>query len=85
MDNLKKKDIDDADGDYLRGKKYGFNEAIDEMEITAPYRCPICYGTGKVPQGFYLSDGRSWISSSMEKETCRSCGGSGIVWEASNG
>ena len=43
-----------------------------------PYKCPICSGSGLVPNGFY-----GFISPSDSSTTpicCRSCGGSGIIW-----
>jgi len=45
-----------------------------------PHKCPVCHGTGKVDRGFYSSDTGAWSSSSMGREMCLSCGGSGIVW-----
>lgn len=44
-----------------------------------PYLCPVCKGTGNVQGGFYQStSGHSvWYNA---LETCRSCGGTGIVW-----
>lgn len=44
-----------------------------------PYKCPVCGGTGIVPNGFYSQTSGQWSSASPE--TCRSCGGTGIVWE----
>lgn len=38
-----------------------------------PHRCPVCLGKQTVPAGFY--DG------STEVEKCRSCGGTGVVWQ----
>ena len=45
-----------------------------------PYRCPICNGKGIVPNGFYLGVASTWSGTSVAPETCRACGGSGIVW-----
>ena len=42
-------------------------------------RCPICYGKGKVPAGFYeLTD---YVSSTdiKQPEICRACAGSGVL------
>lgn len=43
--------------------------------MTGDEKCPICNGRGEVPAGFYSGapspDGR--------RETCRTCGGSGLV------
>lgn len=47
-----------------------------------PHQCPVCFGVGNVPGGFYLRVGvTEWSSTSCAPEPCRSCGGSGIVWE----
>lgn len=42
--------------------------------------CPVCYGKGIVPNGFYLTTSGFNTVSSNAPETCRSCGGQGIVW-----
>ena len=42
-------------------------------------KCPVCDGTGKVPNGFYSSTSGEWVSTSAVPETCRSCGGTGWV------
>ncbi len=46
------------------------------------YRCPICGGTGLVPNGFYSQIGnyKHGLSASASPETCRSCKGTGVVW-----
>lgn len=47
-----------------------------------PYKCPICNGTGTVPNGFYNQNLDGWYTSTTTRdETCRSCNGTGIVWE----
>lgn len=43
-------------------------------------RCPVCNGSGLVPNGFYMQTSGSWSTNSTAPETCRSCGGTGIVW-----
>ena len=43
-------------------------------------KCPVCYGKGIVPNGFYRSTGETWTSSSITPESCRSCKGEGVVW-----
>jgi len=43
-------------------------------------KCPVCYGKGIVANGFYSTTEQAWSSSSTTPETCRSCGGKGIVW-----
>jgi len=44
-----------------------------------PYRCPICNGKGLVPCNFY-SFSTFNVTSAATPETCRSCGGNGILW-----
>lgn len=47
-----------------------------------PHRCPVCYGTGYVPAGFYLHPGGyPYSTSSVAPEPCQSCGGCGVLWE----
>lgn len=48
-------------------------------------RCPICEGCGLVGGGFFDSSGsideygnRTWVSGNAS-ETCRVCGGSGLI------
>ena len=43
--------------------------------------CPVCNGVGKVASGFYSRSGDCpfWVSSSVNPEICRSCGGKGWV------
>ena len=44
------------------------------------HKCPVCEGKGQVPAGFYyLNTSPSVINTSPE--TCRSCGGKGIIFE----
>jgi len=48
--------------------------------MSSPYRCPVCQGRCTMPQSFYLviNTGSTLMSGGVE--TCRSCGGRGIVW-----
>ena len=46
-----------------------------------PYCCPICGGKGLVPSGFYLGVGPTVGVTSTSPDQCRSCMGSGIIWE----
>jgi len=46
--------------------------------MAVPYRCPICGGAGVVPAGFYSM---GIVSTLFVPETCRSCNGTGIVWD----
>jgi len=41
--------------------------------------CPVCYGRGFVPAGFYDSTGLTWVSTTTGNETCRSCSGKGYI------
>lgn len=59
------------EGDICLGSTYSRN--------TQPYRCPVCLGRGFVEPGFYFLGGCSTTSAS--NETCRSCNGSGIIWQ----
>jgi len=52
---------------------------INKMKI--PFKCPVCNGTGRVSRGFYDAIGvDNWTTSDATPETCRSCGGTGIVY-----
>jgi hypothetical protein len=54
--------------------------------MAIPYKCPICNGTGLVPNGFYRAIGVvDSITNSVGPEQCKSCNGTGIVWDYSNG
>ena len=46
------------------------------------YKCPVCEGRGFVYNGFYQTLQDYYTSSSTATETCRTCGGKGIVWDA---
>jgi hypothetical protein len=48
--------------------------------MSTPHRCPVCQGRGTVDQSFY-SRGQS--TSAIGTETCKSCNGTGILWEPS--
>ena len=45
-----------------------------------PYRCVVCNGNGKVPNGFYSQTSGTWASASTEPEMCRTCSGTGVIW-----
>lgn len=40
--------------------------------------CPVCGGRGTVPPGFY-GDFEYGLGTTNARETCRSCGGKGIL------
>lgn len=76
-----------SDGSHV----YGYNTGMclcgalapwqAQQPKTAPYRCPVCEGKGKVPNGFYTAIGvESWATSDITPDTCRSCNGTGVVW-----
>ena len=44
-----------------------------------PYCCPVCGGKGLLPHGFYIPS-KAFSSCSTEPETCRTCGGTGVIW-----
>lgn len=46
-----------------------------------PYKCPVCDGRGFVPNGFYNTTTQEYVSVNTIPETCRSCGGTGIIWD----
>jgi len=48
-----------------------------------PYTCPVCCGRGLVPMDFYLSQ-TGELGSIIGNEQCRSCKGTGIVWNEDN-
>ena len=52
------------------------NVNMNKQKTIKPYTCPVCEGRGTVPWGFY----NSWSTMGVHPETCRSCGGTGIVW-----
>ena len=48
-------------------------------EYKSAVACPVCYGRGFVPEGFYNSTGLTWASNGTGTETCRSCSGKGYI------
>lgn len=42
------------------------------------YKCPVCMGSGLVPNGFYLNAFNN-TTSQVTSEKCRTCNGSGII------
>jgi len=42
-----------------------------------PHACPVCKGRRTVPPGFYAD---SPAGTGTGEVTCRSCGGTGIIW-----
>jgi hypothetical protein len=46
----------------------------------APYRCPVCYGTGEVP-GYFYDPSNSGSTTFPATQVCHTCNGKGIVWK----
>jgi len=50
-----------------------------------PHKCPVCVGRGHMPYDFYLDVGKGKNSLraivTTDPVRCRSCKGTGIVWE----
>jgi DnaJ-class molecular chaperone len=44
----------------------------------SPHRCPVCFGKGKVPAGFY-DEYDGYTTAVKQPETCRGCGGTGVI------
>lgn len=44
-----------------------------------PHCCPVCNGRGFLQAGFYNPFG-ALGNVTIGEETCRSCGGTGVVW-----
>lgn len=56
-------------------------DKVERLRAT-PHQCPVCLGVGQVANGFYARVGtQTWSAASLEPERCRSCDGSGVVWQ----
>jgi len=55
------------------------------MSKTIPHKCPVCFGCGKMPREFY-PDLRDFGNTAMWKPyvNCRSCWGTGLVYESTD-
>ena len=53
---------------------------FDALVEIKPHTCPVCYGNGKVSNGFYNSTSGHWSTTDVTPEKCRSCDGSGVIW-----
>ena len=64
-----------------KAEKWGIEECVflGDNEETKPYRCPVCGGRGLVPNGFYSFCADS--TTAITGETCRTCGGKGVIWK----
>ena len=58
---------------------YGLYEPLS-VPHPSPYRCPVCDGSGIVPNGFYNQTSGQWSTTDATPDVCRSCNGTGIVW-----
>ena len=47
-------------------------------------KCPVCYGSGLVPPGFYDPQPRAggWYITVPLREMCRACAGRGVIVES---
>ena len=45
-----------------------------------PHCCPVCNGTGRVPNGFYRAVLGYGTTTNATPESCLSCMTTGIVW-----
>jgi len=51
--------------------------------VSQPYCCPVCAGKGLVPPHFYEAVGvRETTAYGTAPEVCRSCQGTGVLWQA---
>lgn len=48
----------------------------------SPHKCPVCEGRGTMQHGFYSHGINS--TTAINYETCRTCGGTGVLWDSSN-
>ena len=55
------------------------NWEIEFHQNKQPYKCPVCGGSGLVPNGYYNQTSGVWSTTSTTPETCKSCNGTGIV------
>ncbi len=67
----------------VMGTVYGCiktGSAVQETGELTPHRCPVCDGSGLVPEGFYMQTSGHWSTTVTMPEQCRTCGGTGVVW-----
>lgn len=43
----------------------------------AIFLCPVCRGSGRTSDGFYIQE---WALGLPETEECRTCHGAGVIW-----
>ena len=49
--------------------------------MTSPHKCPICEGSGKLPDNSGFPYLNTTTGTSISMKTCHGCSGTGIVWE----
>lgn len=74
------------DGEHFDGKLMDvaielLNEEQELLKLLPPHCCPICGGNGLVSGAFYTSLLGSVGTGDRITEECRSCKGTGIVWQ----
>lgn len=67
--------------EQLTGRDCGAHGSQVYGHGLTPHRCPICYGRGIVPVGFYSTTEMLWSAGSTGPETCRACKGTGVLWQ----
>lgn len=61
-------------------KTYDERMALIAVDQKRWQTCPVCFGKGLVANGFYSAPGMPhYPATSTMPESCRSCGGRGIV------
>lgn len=68
----------DANRKLEESQKFRFKLVGDK----SPHKCPICEGRQILPHGFYSHGINS--TTAINYETCRTCGGTGILWDNSS-
>lgn len=52
--------------------------------MKTPHTCPVCKGRKVVPNGFYRITNGCGMSSDATPEVCKSCNGTGVLWNCSD-
>jgi hypothetical protein len=53
---------------------------LSDGSARTPFCCPVCGGNGVKDEGFYLTTTGQWSSTSIRYVLCKTCGGTGMVW-----
>ena len=48
--------------------------------MKTPHKCPVCGGSGIVPNGFYNQTLSQWSTTSMTPDVCQNFSGTGVMW-----